>query len=204
MNPLLTMNPWAPCRRAGDAPADGCAPPIRSSAPPHHHADSGSFQCTVSQSRSQAAAFIEAKRKNWRFTACPEAAWLHLLPTVWTPHQLTLVDIGCNKVRLAPAVALSDSPRGVHAYVQWRTMAPWVGSCTLTGRGPSQGYTSARLFGTFASHLNVNSKSLFPHLRCVQVNSRTHVPQKPTGSVSLFKLSIKASIPLSRRVAGFV
>lgn len=65
----------------------------------HRHADSGAFTCTPAQSRAQAAAFIQAKQKNWRFTSCPEAAWLHLLPTIWKPHQLTLVDIGCNKAR---------------------------------------------------------------------------------------------------------
>ena len=85
------------------------------------------FRCTPKQSQAQASTFIGAKRKNGRFTACPASAWLHLLPTIWKPHQLTLVDIGCNK-----------------------------------------GYTSARLFGTFASHLNINSRSLLPHLRCVK------------------------------------
>jgi hypothetical protein len=128
------------------------------------------FKCSAAQSNAQAAAFIEAKRKNGRFTACPASAWLHLLPTIWKPHQLTLVDIGCNK-----------------------------------------GYTSARLFGTFASHLNINSRSLLPHLRCVKtrpslslhrIDSSPHLVGALAPQAAYARRAVQGSQGPVRRVQG--
>ena len=63
------------------------------------------FRCTPKQSQAQASTFIGAKRKNGRFTACPAADWLHLLPKIWTPHQVCVILLAVGKFFVGSASA---------------------------------------------------------------------------------------------------